>query len=186
MSETEKKLRESQYFYNQMLENYAEPEKFEFNLQAFLSAARSVTFVMQKEYSKKPNFEEWYELKRKEMQADEMLRFFHKARTVSIHEKPVSLGTMAHIRRIYIHSVPQGWGFAITAKGEPVWITPKGERVHASEFDKEVTRVYLFNNPPKTFLGVDLKDFSVVHLCRLHLAYLTDLAKQVHEKIGET
>ena len=183
MSQTGKKLRETQYFYNQMLENYKEPEKFEFNLQAFLSAARSVTFVMQKEYSKHPDFGKWYESKQKEMHTDEMLRFFNEKRTVSIHEKLVSLGTITHIRHIEV-SPPKGWGFAITGKGEPVWITPKGERIHASEFDQEVTRIYLFDNPPKTFLGVDLANFSVVHLCRLYLAYLTDLEKDATERFA--
>jgi len=183
MSDTDKKLQEARYFLKRMLETYSSPFEFECNLQAFISSARSVTLVMQTEYSKKPNFNEWYDEKQKEMKADEMINFFNKARVTTIHKKPLDIGTFAYIKDIYLNSVPRGWSFAISGKGEPTWITPKGERVHASEFDNQVERVYLFDNSPKSFLGVKLKDFSVVTLCRLYLAYLSDLVKEVTEKI---
>jgi hypothetical protein len=168
-----------------MLETHAIPLEFECNLDAFISSARSVTFVMQSEYSEKPHFNEWYQEKQKEMKTDEMLRFFNEVRVTTIHRRSLDVGTVAHIRKISINSVPHGWGFAITGKGEPVWITPKGEKVHAFEFDNQVKRVYLFSSPPKKFLGVELKDFSVVTLCRLYLAYLSNLVKEATEKFGK-
>lgn len=186
MSDTEKKLQEAKYFLRRMLETYSAPFEFECNLQAFISSARSVTWVMQKEYSKKPEFEEWYGKKQEEMQADEMLRFFREARTTTTHRKPLDVGTVAHIKQIYLNSIPRGWGFAITGKGEPVWITPKGEQIHAFEFDTQVKRAYLFDNPPTVFLGSKLSDISVVTLCRLYLAYLSDLVKELTEKMGES
>lgn len=182
MSETKKKLQEAKYFLKRMLETHSIPFEFECNLQAFISSAHSVTFVMQTEYSKKPDFQKWYQEKQEEMKADEMLRFFHEARTTTIHLKPLNVGSIAHIKSIYLKSVPKGWGFAITGKGEPVWITPSGERVHAFEFDNQVERIYLFDNPPKNFLGSNLRDFSVVTLCRLYLGYLSQLVKEASEK----
>jgi len=183
MSNTQRKLEEAKYFFKRMLETYQIPFEFECNLQAFISSARSVTFVMQAEYSKKAHFDEWYEKKVEEMQTDELLDFFKQARTKSIHEESLTPGTIAHIKHIYIKSIPQGWGFAISGKGEPVWISPKGERVHAFRFDSQVERVYLFDNPPKSFKGTELKDFSAVALCNIYLVYLSDLVKEVNEKL---
>lgn len=53
------KLREARYFLDRMRETKTEPE-FKYNLSAFLSAARSVTFYLQKEYRGDAEFEEWY------------------------------------------------------------------------------------------------------------------------------
>jgi hypothetical protein len=178
MSDTEKRLEETRYFFKRMLETYQTPFEFECNLQAFRIFGRSVTFVMQEEYSKIPAFISWYQGKREEMQSDEMLNFFQEARKKTIHEKPLGVGTAAHIKEIYLQSVPKGWGFTITGKGEPVWVTPTGERIHASEYDRQVERVYLFDNPPRSFLGAQLKDFSAVTLCRLYLAYLSVLVAE--------
>jgi hypothetical protein len=182
MSDAEKKLQEAKYFLKRMLETHKVPFEFECNLQAFISSARSVTFVLKTEYSEKTDFQKWYQEKQEEMKADEMLRFFNKARTTTIHRKPLNVATISHIRNIYLNSIPEGWGFAITNKGEPVWITPSGDEVHAFEFDDQVERVYLFDDPPKSFLGSNLRDFSVVTLCRLYLSYLSQLVKVASEK----
>jgi len=184
MSAVEKKHKEAMYFLKRMQETYLIPFEFECNLQAFISSSRSVTFIMQKEYSNKPDFEQWYRKKQDEMRGDQMLSFFNEARTTSIHLKPLNLSTIARVRDMHIDRVPQGWGFAITGKGESVWITPKGEEVHASEFDRNTERVYYFDDPPHSFLGRELRDFSVVTLCKLYIAYLSDLVKELKEKFG--
>ena len=182
MSNTEKKLQEATYFLKRMLETHNIPFEFECNLQAFISFARSITFVMQKEHSKKQDFSKWYDEKQEEMKGDEMLNFFNEARITIIHKKPLDVGSIANIKHIFVKSVPKGWGFAITGKGEVVWITPSGEQVHAYEFDDQVERIYLFDNPPKSFLGSNLQDISVVTLCRLYLGYLSRLVKEASEK----
>ena len=184
MSNVEKKLKEARYFLKRMQETYLIPFEFECNLQAFISSSRSVTFIMQKEYSDKLGFYQWYQKKQDQMRADETLSFFKEARTTSIHLKPLNVGTMAQFKEVYINSVPQGWGFAITGKGEPIWITPKGERMHAAEFDKNTKRFYYFDDPPRSFLGAKLRDFSVSTLCNLYFVYLSILVEELNEKYG--
>lgn len=51
MSKSRAKLNEAKYFYEQMESNYKEgkTEEFKHCINAFLSSARSVTFVLQKE-----------------------------------------------------------------------------------------------------------------------------------------
>jgi hypothetical protein len=60
---------------------------FKFHLSAFLSAARSITWVMQKEVAQAVGFESWYERQQEEMRKDGLLTFFNNLRVTSIHIK---------------------------------------------------------------------------------------------------
>jgi len=67
MNNTEDKLSEAKYFLERMKEHVMDREAFRYNLSAFLTAFRSVTFIMRKEYNKISEFEEWYRKKQIEM-----------------------------------------------------------------------------------------------------------------------
>ena len=89
MSNTRQKLEEARYFLEQMQVCVEDRKKFAFNLSAFLSAARSVTFIMQSESKSSPEFSDWYKDKQKEMNNDGDFRFFNDLRVATIHKKPV-------------------------------------------------------------------------------------------------
>lgn len=98
---TRHKLNEAKYFMSQIQSIYSQyleegtGELFytlHYNLSAFYSAARSVTLYMQKEYSYKQGFSEWYELKRAEMKNDPELKFLVWARNLYLKEKYPSTG----------------------------------------------------------------------------------------------
>ena len=57
------KLNEAAYFLELMQKNIDDLDKFKYNLSAFLSAGRSVTYYLQKEFKENSRFNEWYELK---------------------------------------------------------------------------------------------------------------------------
>jgi hypothetical protein len=48
---------------------------FKFHFSAFLSAMRSITLIMQKEYAQALGFEKWYRLQQEEMGKDILLIF---------------------------------------------------------------------------------------------------------------
>ena len=180
MTRVKKALEEAEYFYVRMQETENIPEEFRHNLNAFLSRARSVTWVLKKDYSKNSRFKEWYVEKQRQMQCDELMNFFVKARNVSLKQEPIRPATSAYIRRIEIRNVPKGRGFAITREGEPVWIekneeTGEEKRVHAREFDSEVARLYFFDKPkpPSGF-----ESLHVIDLCKLYLGALRDLVEE--------
>lgn len=68
--DTEQKYNEAEYFLGMMKENYENRQSFKYNLSAFLSAARSITFVLQNERPKNPESKEWYTKKQKWMKED--------------------------------------------------------------------------------------------------------------------
>ena len=89
MSNTREKLEEAKYFLEQMQIYVEDRKKLKFNLSAFLSAARSVTFIMQSDFKSSPGFSNWYKDKQKEMNKDEDFRFFNGLRVATIHQKSV-------------------------------------------------------------------------------------------------
>jgi hypothetical protein len=70
MSATRGKLQEAKYFLQRMEEVQADRAAFKYNLSAFLSAGRSVSFYMQKEFKRTPGFEEWYAAEQGKMRRD--------------------------------------------------------------------------------------------------------------------
>jgi hypothetical protein len=101
MTETRDKLNEANYFLERMKDTqssyYAATQRgrdaFRYDLGAFLSAARSVTFFMQKEYKgavgKNTNFETWYSLQQTQMKSDETMVFLLEQRNKAIHQGSV-------------------------------------------------------------------------------------------------
>jgi hypothetical protein len=85
--DTQQKYNEAEYFLGMMKENDEDRQRFKYNLSAFLSAARSVTFVLQKESSKNPEFKEWYSKKQKWMKGDAVFKFFVGKRNYVLKER---------------------------------------------------------------------------------------------------
>jgi hypothetical protein len=82
------KLLEAEHFLARMVES--DGLEFQFELNAFLSASRSVTFVLQKALVDVPGFAAWYEEQQARMKADAAMRFFLELRNISQKQGPVS------------------------------------------------------------------------------------------------
>ena len=89
MNNTEDKLSEAKYFFERMKEHVMDREAFRYNLSAFLTAFRSVTFIMRKEYREISGCREWYCKKQIEMKKDEKMKLLKEKRNITIHQKPI-------------------------------------------------------------------------------------------------
>lgn len=92
---TRNKLDESTFFLEAMIENIENEKQFCWFLSAFLQAARSITFFMQKQYCKVSGFPKWYCQKQTEMIADDDMSYLNKARVETVHKKPTTTGINA-------------------------------------------------------------------------------------------
>src|SRR5438128_2050446 len=92
-TQTQDKLQRASYFRFQMKDAGGNRDRFRWNLEAFLEAARSVTEIMHTEYSRKKSegFEDWYQEKTKAMMADPVLHFLLKKRNEVVHAKVVEV-----------------------------------------------------------------------------------------------
>jgi hypothetical protein len=85
----EERLQEANYFVRRLaMQPHA--DRFGYELNAFLSAARSVTFILQKELSDAPGFSEWWIEQRDLLFRDPAARFFLELRNYSQKEGRIS------------------------------------------------------------------------------------------------
>ncbi|WLA73825.1 hypothetical protein [Bradyrhizobium diazoefficiens] len=82
------RLLEAEHFVTRLV--LAQHLEFKFELNAFLSAARSMTWVMQKAMARTQGFQEWYQEQQSRMAKDDAMRFFLQLRNISQKEGPVS------------------------------------------------------------------------------------------------
>ncbi len=102
------KFSEAAYFYNGMLAHRTNPVVFPYYLSAFVSALRSVTFYLQKQYAHRPAFGPWYAAKQQEMRADPVLRMLVEKRNMALKEEPFDL----HFKQGW--KMPDKYGGVIT------------------------------------------------------------------------
>ena len=72
-----------------MISELANRDPFKYNLSAFLSAARSVTFVMQAEFNSATGFTEWYDEKQIQMKDDNLMEFMKEKRNITLKQKTI-------------------------------------------------------------------------------------------------
>jgi hypothetical protein len=95
MTGTRDKLNEARYFLELMAANQNQREPLKYCLSAFLAAAQSITWFLQKEYDKTAGFKSWYEQQRERMKSDETMKVLHDKRVVTTHREP--LDPHAHV-----------------------------------------------------------------------------------------
>jgi hypothetical protein len=174
-----------------------EHEKFDALLESFVDCSRSVTFVLQKEIKDKHlKLKEWYKEKQNEMKSPDnsLLTFFNEVRRIVTHQQPLGMVSPTNVKEIMIRQVPQGWGFINTLRGEPMWVKDSGtefeQRIHASEFDSQITTKHFIVNPkppsPIKLSGVDYSGYDALTICKLYFAYLSSLVQEGEWKAGSS
>lgn len=104
---THDRLSETHYWWHEMARNYHEPTPFRYSLGAFIQAARSVTFMLQKERAAFEDFG-WYQLWVKQAEKDPMLRWVSDARTDVVHRQALEPYSSLEIRCIGNPRDPHG------------------------------------------------------------------------------
>ncbi len=102
LSPTILKFMETCYFRDLLVNNLNNELLTSFHLSAFLSAARSVTFVLQKESTHKEGFKEWYQSKQDVLKEDEIMTLLVQLRNESEKEGLETL-TITPMRLVKIH-----------------------------------------------------------------------------------
>jgi hypothetical protein len=100
-TDTRDKLNEASFFH-QCLAGEQYFDRYRYFLSAFVSAARSVTLFMQKEYAHEKGFDDWYAKRQEEMKADQDMKFLYNQRGEAIHLSRLKLGEHGAIGKFRI------------------------------------------------------------------------------------
>lgn len=85
MTETEIKLRDAAIQLQLAVDHIEDEDYFRACINSFISFARSITMVMEKESSKNPELLEWYKAHTDEFAKDPVMKFFNEQRVHTIH-----------------------------------------------------------------------------------------------------
>lgn len=104
----DEKLREADFFLTKMEESGFKSYSWRFYFSAFVTAARSVTFVLQHVMHDIPGFAEWYELRQEQFRKEPLPRYFTSIRNEVQKEgtNPVTLwgrGDDGNIEAFFLH-----------------------------------------------------------------------------------
>ncbi len=188
MSKSREKFNEAKYFYEQMKSKFKEgkTEEFKHCINAFLSSARSVTFVLQKEFKKYKGFDEWYELQIEKKFKDEKLKKFVILRNISLKEEPIN---PRYIFGVFFEKgikVEPGDEFTIKTdtssyvryRYKPGKLTPK--KIIEENIDNL--------DKPNIFLNCEFQEIPGVNLfdiCKKYLSALIDLVTECEKKFKD-
>ena len=162
---TRNKMQEAIYFLEKMEQSFDDDTTFTYNFNAFLSAARSITFYMQKQYAHHEGFSLWYCQKQEKMKKDIELKYLNQARVGALKTEPINKGATREIK------------FTVDA------ILSK-ENVPSTEQSKEPQSVTPLENYPKTVRRFfpDFEDLDVVEFCDNQLTKLVELVEECENR----
>jgi hypothetical protein len=89
------KLNESKFFLEKMEDSYKKNPDFNYYFSAFISAARSVFWVMKAEFNKTNGWEEWYQEQKTSVEEKTLLKKINDIRVRTTKIKPLHTGTGA-------------------------------------------------------------------------------------------
>ena len=175
MSDTREKLQESRYFLGLMTLTQAERDAFKYNLSAFLSASRSVTLIMQKEYDRISGFKRWWSEKQKEMRSDDAMRLMNEQRVMTIHTQSVRLRGQGNITIKERITVSDSVSIVLTHADGTV------ERREPEPTPSPVATETGSNSEWRWYFD-ELPEKDVLTLCKEHMAKLDALVKECESR----
>jgi len=173
MTNARDKLNEAKFFLEEMRRVSGMPDQFRYMLTAFLAASRSVTQIMQKEFSAKTGFSDWYRKKQKEMEDSHILKYLHRQRSITYHERPV-LPYLISITGQIANST--GMNIVLTGTGSTLDLT--SGFVDMPTIQPTTVVRYYFDDIPS-------KDKDVITICREARDTLEKILDECEGEFGE-
>lgn len=84
-TETDRKLKDASIQLQLAVDHIADEDFFRSCINSFISAARSITMVMERESKKNPELKAWYKTQTKEFAEDSIMQFFNQQRVLTMH-----------------------------------------------------------------------------------------------------
>lgn len=131
LAEADDKFQEAHYFLEGMMRHYHEPEPFRWNLNAFLQALRSVTFIIQKTLARVDGFQTFWAAQQQEMRADDLLRRLLEGRNIVVKQRNLFIHSKAVLGVFNDRRLRVGMSFDVPAHVPSAYLLEQ----HASKLD---------------------------------------------------
>ena len=98
MTKTREKLEEAKFFLDQLEKNYGHSPEIRYYFSAYISAARSVTWVMRNEYQDILGWEEWYVSQAPDTDGVQFLKRINELRVENVKQGPMQIRYMVEFQ----------------------------------------------------------------------------------------
>lgn len=98
---THDRLDECHYWWHQMADQYHEPPYFRWSFGAFITAARSLTFMLQSEKANLQDFDQWYGAWQDNARESPTLGWLNESRRILTHRSALSTKSWARFRCLF-------------------------------------------------------------------------------------
>ena len=168
-----------------MKENDENRQMFEYNLSAFLSAARSITSFWENRFGKK--FRKWY-FGKEQKDKTGILKLLRKMRNSNVHKKPINPRTEIKIEmppiRVRVSAISveaivrNADGTIKDYEYSESHVEPK--ITHKQDYTEITESKWFFKNCPNQYRNVD-----VITLCKKYLNELKIIVEEAESKFSE-
>jgi len=184
ITRTRFKLEEARFFHEHLKKHWRHVPNYEFYLSAFVSAARSVTWVMRSEYSRASGWEDWFDARQPPKHLRELLRKMNDLRVRSTKTEPIRTRTTVKF------TVPPE---QVTPEIEALLRPGAGAAVHIVPTDSSNTEANLVSNGRLLVKGriehvehevPEFKGRDAQDVCLQYLAELESLVAECESRFG--
>lgn len=154
---------------------------------------RAVTNYLQRLRHLRSDFDDWYSKFVKEMENDDLLKYFYDLRTDTLKKNLPGISNKFEIKNLQTNSFDPkpddaeegfmdnlGTGWKIRLPDNSL------EKYYINIPDSVGTMTLYLNNPPSWHLGKNLKNTSAPELCKLYLEYLNKMLTSAENKFLKT
>ena len=182
VTRTQYKLEEARFFLAHLEKDWRHVPQVDFYLSAFVSAARSVTWVMKAEFGDLPGWTQWYESKKPSSAIRDLLKKMNEVRVRATKTEPLKTRTLANVTIPPEEVTPKVLAFLEAGAVGQVRLEPidPTNTVFSVKVDGEVlAKAHLKTSEHvlPEFQGRDSKD-----ICREYLSELERLVSECQAK----
>ncbi len=175
MSAIREKLLEASYFYQKVKDCFSGKlhQEMQFNLNAFISAVRSITWVMKNEFLKYDGFTEWFE--------EAKQKYMNKNAFQNLNELRITSEKKKSIRPMYVQTVRFKEPVNINSEQSLEIFTNCEERVSAAIYSNNNESIKLNGDQFNVNLSCRFEEIPNEDLFKFCEQYLESSQKMVEE-----
>jgi hypothetical protein len=102
---THQRLRQAHLLWHQAAENYQDVDRFLTNVNGLIQELRNITFILQSEKSKFPDFDRWYQPWQERLKNDNHARWLKEARNLVVKQGALIAASRFNVRFLTYYSI---------------------------------------------------------------------------------
>ncbi len=176
VTDLQEKLNEAQYFLGRMKAVGNDREHFRWNLSAFLSAARSVTMIMNVQYTRFDGYKDWLtgKIKEADSRTGGIIKYLNEQRRLTVHIRPLKPSAFIEVN-LTMH---------LDIGINPAFITGTSATLATRALPQQlkIERTAVEETRKQTYFFDDIKDRDILSICGSYIEETKAMVLECEQK----